>query len=75
MVSPHFLIYFVSYYAGIRVFVDLIILYLFIDDLEPVADDADYEMQKRFNSALRIRVFKTDLLKQADGSEPVESAQ
>ncbi|ENN75972.1 hypothetical protein YQE_07506, partial [Dendroctonus ponderosae] len=44
-----------------------------IDDLEPVVDDADYEMQKRFNSALRIRVFRTDLLKQAGGSEPVKS--
>lgn len=33
-----------------------------IDDLEPAADDADYEIQKRFNSALRIRVFCKDLL-------------
>lgn len=32
------------------------------DDLEPAADDADYEIQKRFNSALRIRVFCKDLL-------------
>lgn len=32
------------------------------DDLEPAADDADYEIQKRFNSALRIRVFRTNLL-------------
>lgn len=34
-----------------------------IDDLEPAADDADYEMQRRFNSALRIRIFRTDPLK------------
>jgi len=33
-----------------------------IDDLEPAADDEDYEMRRRFNSALRIRVFRTDLL-------------
>lgn len=37
----------------------------FLDDLEPAVDDADYEIQKRFNSALRIRVFKTDLLESA----------
>ncbi|KAF7273286.1 ribonuclease P protein subunit p20 [Rhynchophorus ferrugineus] len=36
-----------------------------IDDLEPAVDDVDYEIQKRFNSALRIRVFKTDLLESA----------
>lgn len=34
---------------------------VFTDDLEPAADDADYEIQKRFNSALRIRVFRTNL--------------
>ncbi|XP_066250405.1 ribonuclease P protein subunit p20-like isoform X1 [Euwallacea similis] len=33
-----------------------------IDDLEPAVDDADYEMQRRFNSALRIRVFPTNPL-------------
>ncbi|CAH1180156.1 unnamed protein product [Phaedon cochleariae] len=33
-----------------------------IDDLEPVIDDADYEIQKRYNSALRIRVFNTNPL-------------
>ena len=33
----------------------------FVDDLEPVDDDADYDVQKRLNSALRIRVFRQDL--------------
>ncbi|CAH0563995.1 unnamed protein product [Brassicogethes aeneus] len=33
-----------------------------IDDLEPAADDADYEIQKRFNSALRIKLSRKDLL-------------
>ncbi|KRT86764.1 hypothetical protein AMK59_2964 [Oryctes borbonicus] len=33
-----------------------------VDDLEPAADDADYEIQKRYNSGLRIRLFRTDLL-------------
>jgi len=33
-----------------------------IDDLEPAADDADFEMQKRFNSALRIRIYRCDPL-------------
>nr|CAH7761254.1 unnamed protein product [Callosobruchus chinensis] len=27
------------------------------DDLEPATDNADYQIQKRFNSALRIRLF------------------
>ncbi|XP_028143084.2 ribonuclease P protein subunit p20 isoform X1 [Diabrotica virgifera virgifera] len=30
-----------------------------LDDLEPSVDDADYEIQKRFNSALRIRVYNS----------------
>lgn len=30
-----------------------------LDDLEPFVDDADYEIQKRFNSALRIRIFNS----------------
>ncbi|KAI4456744.1 ribonuclease p protein subunit p20 [Holotrichia oblita] len=33
-----------------------------IDDLEPAADDADYEIQRRHNSGLRIRLFRTNLL-------------
>ncbi|XP_017783323.1 PREDICTED: ribonuclease P protein subunit p20 [Nicrophorus vespilloides] len=33
-----------------------------IDDLEPATDDADYELVRRQNSALRIRIFKKDLL-------------
>ncbi|XP_050299914.1 ribonuclease P protein subunit p20-like isoform X1 [Anthonomus grandis grandis] len=33
-----------------------------IDDLEPTIDEEDYELQKRFNSALRIRIFRTDPL-------------
>ncbi|XP_019875434.1 ribonuclease P protein subunit p20 isoform X1 [Aethina tumida] len=33
-----------------------------IDDLEPAADDADYEIQRRNNSALRIRLYRKDLL-------------
>ncbi|XP_018562174.1 ribonuclease P protein subunit p20 [Anoplophora glabripennis] len=33
-----------------------------IDDLEPAVDDADYDIQKRFNSALRIRIFRSDPL-------------
>lgn len=33
-----------------------------IDDLEPAADDVDYEIQRRFNSALRIRIFRPDPL-------------
>ncbi|KAJ8963805.1 hypothetical protein NQ317_008853 [Molorchus minor] len=37
-----------------------------IDDLEPAVDEADYEIQKRFNSALRIRVFSSNLLEIAD---------
>lgn len=39
-----------------------------IDDLEPAIDDADYEVQKRFNSALRIRVFRSDLMDQPSSS-------
>jgi len=38
------------------------------DDLEPAIDDADYEVQKRFNSALRIRVFRSDLMDQPSSS-------
>lgn len=34
----------------------------FADDLEPAADNADYEIQKRCNSALRIRVYDCQLL-------------
>ncbi|EFA08615.2 ribonuclease P protein subunit p20 isoform X2 [Tribolium castaneum] len=33
-----------------------------IDDLEPATDDADYAIQRRFNSALKIKVSKPDLL-------------
>ncbi|CAG9773761.1 unnamed protein product [Ceutorhynchus assimilis] len=40
-----------------------------IDDLEPTVDDADYELQKRFNSGLRIRVFRSDLLEQPSTSD------
>lgn len=35
----------------------------FLDDLEPAADDADYEIQKRHNSGLRITLSATNLLK------------
>ncbi|CAH1115546.1 unnamed protein product [Psylliodes chrysocephalus] len=31
-----------------------------IDDLEPAVDDADYDIQRRFNSALRIRIFNSN---------------
>lgn len=41
----------------------------FLDDLEPAADDVDYEIQKRFNSALRIRVFSTNLLEDSSKQE------
>lgn len=41
----------------------------FIDDLEPAADDADYEIQKRFNSAIRIRVFRTNLVEDTSKQE------
>ncbi|XP_063916699.1 ribonuclease P protein subunit p20 [Zophobas morio] len=34
-----------------------------IDDLEPATDDADYTIQRRSNSALKIRVFRSDPLK------------
>ncbi|XP_023016617.1 ribonuclease P protein subunit p20 isoform X1 [Leptinotarsa decemlineata] len=37
-----------------------------LDDLEPAVDDADYEIQRRFNSALRIRIFKQDPLEKQD---------
>ncbi|CAG9862171.1 unnamed protein product [Phyllotreta striolata] len=33
-----------------------------IDDLEPAVDDADYDIQKRFNSALRIKLVNTNSL-------------
>ncbi|XP_044760015.1 ribonuclease P protein subunit p20-like isoform X1 [Coccinella septempunctata] len=33
------------------------------DDLEPTVDDADYEVNKRSKSALRIKISKTNLLK------------
>lgn len=36
-----------------------------LDDLEPATDDADYEIQRRNNSALRIRLFRADLPPQA----------
>ncbi|XP_060521231.1 ribonuclease P protein subunit p20-like isoform X1 [Cylas formicarius] len=32
------------------------------DDLEPAVDEEDYDLQKRFNSALRIKVFRTNTL-------------
>lgn len=32
-----------------------------LDDLEPATDDADYEIQRRNNSALRIRLFRDPL--------------
>lgn len=47
----------------------LILTVFFLDDLEPAADDADYEIQKRFNSALRIRVFCTNLLEDSSKQE------
>ncbi|XP_057653862.1 ribonuclease P protein subunit p20 [Diorhabda carinulata] len=34
-----------------------------LDDLEPSVDEADYEIQKRFNSALRIRIFNCHPIK------------
>lgn len=34
-----------------------------LDDLEPATDDADYEIQRRNNSALRIRIFRKTLEK------------
>ncbi|KAJ8942029.1 hypothetical protein NQ318_002783 [Aromia moschata] len=37
-----------------------------IDDLEPAVDEADYEIQKRFNSALRIRVFRSNLVETSE---------
>ncbi|RZC35496.1 ribonuclease P protein subunit p20-like, partial [Asbolus verrucosus] len=33
-----------------------------LDDLEPATDDADYSIQRRCNSALKIRVFRTNPL-------------
>ncbi|KAL1494465.1 hypothetical protein ABEB36_010061 [Hypothenemus hampei] len=40
-----------------------------IDDLEPVVDEADYEIQKRINSALKIRIFCIDPLEQSTSSD------
>lgn len=37
---------------------------MLIDDLEPTTDEADYEIQKRLNSAVRIILTKVDPLQQ-----------
>lgn len=42
----------------------MFILFLVLDDLEPANDEADYEIQRRNNSALKIKVFRTDPLEQ-----------
>ncbi|XP_022918411.2 ribonuclease P protein subunit p20 [Onthophagus taurus] len=44
--------YFLSYDVSVNTLTTEI-----IDDLEPAADDVDYEIQKRNNSALRIRLI------------------
>lgn len=41
-----------------------------LDDLEPATDEVDYEIQKRHNSALKIRVFRADPLEQ---KQPIET--
>lgn len=33
-----------------------------IDDLEPAVDDEDYEIQRRFNSGLRIRLIRSNTI-------------
>ncbi|XP_030752000.1 uncharacterized protein LOC115879357 isoform X2 [Sitophilus oryzae] len=48
---------FISYELDAKTFSTVL-----IDDLEPTVDNADYEIQRRYNSALRIQVFKRDLL-------------
>lgn len=40
-----------------------------LDDLEPATDEADYEIQKRNNSALKIKVFRTDPLQKEQSTE------
>lgn len=36
------------------------------DDFEPLVDDADFESQQRYNSALQIKIKKEDFLKPSE---------